>query len=408
MTAYQSMQQGIQAIQAGNPDEGRRLLRYALKDPTLKGRLRATTLNWLARVTADRDEKISLLNEALAADPGNDLAEEQLAELLSPPKTRTRPAPPPPPDLPGDTSAQRMPMPSTLPGIADAMIAPPPPAPVYEPPGTTRPLTSPPLAQPQPSQGDYYIVGVFDGPNGPGTGFFLTTDGIVATTRFVIGARESVTVEMEPGVRQVGQVLRSFPDMDVALVKVDQGVRELLTLSPLDDIPENAGLLVIPYRADRVYGRRRETGRSMAPHLFPTDMVQLPDAGGGPVFNDRQQVVGMITRNISSSSAYVYGVHIAAVRRCLDIYRYEQRSVQDRLYCTSCGYASAAATVGGFYCEMCGTVMPHARDQTRAQTPNMASWYGENTFAACTQCGARVGFYDGLCLRCGRAGEPGF
>jgi hypothetical protein len=124
------------------------------------------------------------------------------------------------------------------------------------------------------------------------------------------------------------------------------------------------------------------------------------------VLNDRQYVVGMITRNISSSSSYVYGVHFAAVRRCLDIYNYELRSVQNRVYCTACGYASAAVTVGGFYCESCGTVMPHARDQTRAQTPNMASLYGENTHLACTQCGARVGFYNGLCLRCGRAGEP--
>lgn len=412
MTGRQSMQQGIQAIQAGNPQEGARLLRHALQDPDLKGRLRATTLNWLAEVTENRDEKIRLFNEALIADPGNDFAEERLADLLKPPKP-PRPAPAPPQTLPGDTRpTQRAPAPPpTLPGDTSAL--PPPPAPVYVPPGTTRPTTTqvaPPQTQTQPAaitRGDYYVVGVYDGPNGPGSGFFLTMDGIVVTTRYVVGARETMTVELEPGVQQIARIVRSYPDMDVALLKVDVQVRDLLALSPFDNIPENAGILIMPYRRDRIYGRRRETGRTLAPHLFPTDITQIPDAGGGPVFSERQQVVGMITHNISSSSAHVYGVHIAAVRRCLDIYNYELRSVRDRVYCTSCGYASAAATVGGYYCESCGTVMPHARELTRAQTPSMASFYGENTHAACTNCGARVGFYDGLCLRCGRAGDPG-
>jgi hypothetical protein len=405
---HQSMQQGIQAIQAGNLAEGERLLRYALKDPALRGRLRATALNWLGEIVTNRDEKIRCFEEALDADPNNDYAEERLAELLRPPKPK--PSVPPPPDtLPGDTG-RTVPPPDTLPGQASALIAPPPPAPVYVPPGTNRPAytqavpTTPPQAPL--TVRDYYVVGIIDSPNGRGSGFFLTNAGILATTRYVVGSRETVMVEFEPGHQQVAQVIRSFPDMDVALLKVDQPVRDLLPASPFDDIPDNTPITIMSYRQDKFAGRKRETGRTLAPHLFPTDILQVPDAGGGPVLNDRQYVVGMITRNISSSSAYVYGVHIAAVRRCLDIYNYEVRSVQNRVYCTSCGYASAAATGGGYYCESCGTVMPHARNLTRAQTPSMASLYGENTQPPCTQCGARAGFYNGLCLRCGLAGDP--
>lgn len=414
MAAYQSMQQGIQAIQTGNREEGERLLRYALADSSLKGRLRATALNWLGEIVTEREEKIRCFTAALEADPTNEFAEDRLAELLNPPRTATPPptAPPPPSTLPGQNRPPQQqtpppPPPTTLPGEAEALIAPPPPAPVYAPPGTYRPTTSKPVTQPQPAtRSTYEVVGVLDGPNGPGSGFFLTTEGIVATTRYVVGARESMTVELEPGSRHVAPVVRSFPELDVALLRTDQQVASVMSMSPFDQIAENTPLIITPYRRDKVYGRRRETGRAMPAHLFPTDIAQLPDAGGGPVLNDRQDVVGMITRNISSSYAYVYGVNIAAVRRCLEIYQYELRSVQDRLYCTSCGYASAAATVGGFYCESCGTVMPHARSQTRAQTPHMASFYGENTGPACTHCGARAGFYDGLCLRCGYAGDP--
>lgn len=418
---HQSMQQGIQAIQAGNLAEGERLLRYALKDPALKGRLRATALNWLGEIVTDRDEKIRCFEEALDADPNNDFAEERLADLLKP--TKPKPSIPPPPDtLPGDTGRTvpppdtlpgdtgRTAPPPTLPGQAEALVAPPPPAPVYVPPGTNRPANTQiaPAASVQAQAGvrDYYVVGIIDGPNGRGSGFFLTPDGIIVTTRYVVGARETVMVEFEPGHQQVAQVIRSFPDMDVALLKVDQRVRDVLPASPFDDIPDNAPISIMAYRQERFVGHKRETGRTLAPHLFPTDIIQVPDAGGGPVLNDQQYVVGMITRNISSSSSYVYGVHITAVRRCLEIYNYELRSVQNRVYCTSCGYASAAATVGGYYCESCGTVMPHARDMTRAQTPSMASLYDENTLPHCTQCGARAGFYNGLCLRCGLAGDP--
>lgn len=408
MTAHQSMQQGIEAIQAGNRAEGERLLRYAVKDNALKGRLRATAFNWLGEVVTNREEKIRFFNEALAVDPANDYAEERLADLLRPPASKPQSQPPKPPDtLPGQKETP--PPPPTLPGEAQALVAPPPPAPVYTPPGTQRPVFAQTSTMPvpqQPAAADYYVVGILDGPNGRGSGFFLTLDGMVVTTRFVVGARETVTVEFERGNRQIAQVLRSFPDVDVALLKTDQSVRQLLTPAPAGNIADNTPITILCHNQDNALGRRRETGRALAPHLFPTDITRLPDAGGGPVLNDRQMLVGMITRNISSTSAYVYGVHLAAVQRCLDIYNYELRSVQNREYCSACGYASAAATVGGFYCESCGTVMPHAQNQTRAQTPSMASLYDDNTYLACTQCGARAGFYNGLCLRCGRAGDP--
>jgi hypothetical protein len=402
MTAYETMQQGIKAIEAGKKDEGARLLRYALRDGTLRGRVRATALNWLADATSDREEQIRLFNEVLALDPDNDYAQERLAELLTPPKPHH---PPLPPDtLPGVAVE----LPPSLPDEKiSALVAPPPPTPVYVPPGTIRPTTTPEIAAPAapPMKQDYYVVGILDGPNGPGSGFFLTVDGLIVTTRYVVGARESVTVELEPGRQVVGQLLRSFPDIDVALIQVRQPVRDLLPLSPFDDIPANAALMVMPYQRDKLAGRRRDTGRALAPHFFPTDILQVSDAGGAPVFNDRQQVVGLITRNISSSSAYVYGVHIAAVRRCHAIYQHELRSVQNRVYCASCGYASAAATVGGFYCECCGTIMPQARDQTRQHTYSMAALYGENTHPPCPHCGAQIGTYQGTCLRCGRQSD---
>ncbi len=406
---------GLKEMEAGNIAEGRRWLMYALRDNQLDNKRRAIAWTWLAEAEADRAQKREYFEAALEADPENDFAQDKLQELLRPPHPQPEQQPAPPPTLPEAPQNPLVPAPPPAPIYVPSNPPPPPQSTpfIQEPPpieangpemqrsptGTLRPQHRP--------RSDHHIVGIQGGPNGNGSGFFLTTSGIIVTTRYVVGANEKVTIELEPGNQMEARVVRSFPAIDVALLYSGHGVQELLPNTMFDTIPENAAVFVMPYQSRRVDGRRRETGRILAEHLFPTDIVQLPDAGGGPVFNhQRQEVVGMITRNVSSSSAYVYGVNYSAIKRCLDRYNYELQQVAERVYCASCGYASAAGTVGGFYCEVCGTVMPHAAGQTRVHHQRMAAIYGDSTARPCINCRATVGYHKGFCLRCGQAGEP--
>jgi tRNA(Ile2) C34 agmatinyltransferase TiaS len=134
--------------------------------------------------------------------------------------------------------------------------------------------------------------------------------------------------------------------------------------------------------------------------------VQVPDAGGCPVFDERHYVVGMLTRNISSSHAYVYGIHISSIRRKLEEFYNEMRANNQRVYCHSCGTVSQAAGAGAYYCENCGATMPQAANLNRFPTPQLAMYYAENNPVACPFCSARVGFYNGQCLRCGQGEKP--
>lgn len=409
MSAIRSFQQGVEAVQQGRLDEGARLLRVALDDDTLSGSLRATALMWLAEISKDTKEKIRFYTNALSIDPANELAQQKLAALLRPPANQPS-APPPTPNSPDNPLVKPKP-PTPVYQPAGVVLSSPQPQPVSPPPVYQQPLAStlnvPPilagLTTPQPAfSAAYHLVGIIDGPNGRGSGFFISKDGLAATTRFVVGGRDTVTVELGTQRQIIGRVVRSFPDLDIAFVYTGQPVNDLLPISPFPSLPDNAPITVLTYSGQMVTGRRRETGRALPPHLFPTDIVQVPDAGGGPVFDEHHYLAGMLTRNISSSSAYVYGVYINAIRRCLEQFYNEMRATNQRVYCQSCGYVSQAGGAGAYYCENCGTTLPHAVEVNRFPTPQLAAFYAENNLVTCPHCYARAGFHNGLCLRCGR------
>jgi predicted amidophosphoribosyltransferase len=99
----------------------------------------------------------------------------------------------------------------------------------------------------------------------------------------------------------------------------------------------------------------------------------------------------------------VYGLHVAAIYRAIDHYAAEVREGGQRVYCPGCGYLSRAASVGGFYCEVCGSTLSTARQTARfpLPMPQVQALYGENIHRPCPNCQARIGYYNGHCLRCG-------
>ncbi len=417
--SFRYIEQGIAAIQAGNLDEGARLLRIALRDTSLTGGIRAVACLWLAETVSDPQSKRAYYDEALAADPNNpDIryrVERWLASQLPtppaqppgtgplPPSPTTTPPAQPPVNLPIQTqaafgpAADAPPVPSVLPGM---------------PVGTAPPAFSTGGAafgaQPSPGfapargagVGYYHIVGIIGGPNGPGTAFFITQEGLLATTRHVIGGLESVTVELETGLQVPGRVVRSYPELDLALVYVQQPVSELMPITPLPRIPEETPLMAVAYNGQIARGSVRTTVRLLSPHWFPTTIAQRLDAGGNPVFDDSRYLVGMLTRNTSATSSNLYGVHINTIRKMVESFR--QEMAEKRQYCPACGAASQAAAAGGYYCDSCGSLMAQAEKKVRGWRDASNVLYHEQNRIACRHCSAAAGFHRGLCLRCGR------
>lgn len=246
-----------------------------------------------------------------------------------------------------------------------------------------------------------YVVTVIGGPNGTGTGFFPTAQPLIATTRYVVGGAERLTIELSPGRQMYGTVVRTFSDYDLALVRVDAVPPSMLPIIPMPRLPDEAIFHLISYNGQAVRGTHRPTKRVMAAHWIPTDLTTLPDSGGNPMFDERNYLVGMMTRNTSRSSSHFFGVYITLIRQCIDAYLHEVSSARV-IYCAQCGSNSKAAGAGFFYCEVCGSLMPAFAQAARYPIPQAEGYYNPGHGVRCTNCQSTVGFHQGKCLRCGQ------
>ncbi len=440
-------------------EEGARMLKSALSSPQIQGAMRAMTLLWLAETVNDPQRKLHYYDEALSADPGNTHAAERKSRLLaanlppaSPPSStppggmppygnqQTQPSQPysNPGTPPGGTPAygagptqpnQPYTNPGTPPGGTPAYGAgptqpnqpyiinpgtPPGGTPAYgagptqpnqpyinpsTPPGGTPATPYPDYQQQTPA---YRTVGVYNGPNGRGTGMFVTQDGIVATTRHVVGGEEVVMVELEPGRNVPSRVIRAYPAYDLAFIYTGVQVSQLLPVEQNPVIPENAILMAIAHSGQVMSGQRRATQSVIKQEWFPTTIAQMADAGGNPVFNDRNMLIGMLTANANRTSPYVYALTIGTIYRYLGQFLQEASRGEKQVYCGHCGHRSRAGAAGAFYCELCGSTFPTAQNIRRYQLPQMMPFYENNNNPACVTCGSRIGSYNNTCLRCGQ------
>lgn len=246
-------------------------------------------------------------------------------------------------------------------------------------------------------------VGILGGPNGRGTGFFVSRDGLIATTRYVVGGEERVKIELLTGQNLEGRVVRSFPDIDLAFVQVNVQLSHLLAITQSSVLVDNAPLIAVTHTGDALRTTKRATKSALAPYWIPTVINHLKDAGGNPIFDAQNALVGMLTKNAGRSSGYMFGLHIHKIYQMIEQYLQEkQRNAgQSSAYCNACGIQSRAPSFGGFFCENCGNTLSYAIDLRRYPQPNLSGLYGENMQRPCPNCASQVGFYNGKCLRCG-------
>jgi S1-C subfamily serine protease len=135
-----------------------------------------------------------------------------------------------------------------------------------------------------------------------GTGFFVTSDGIVATNRHVADGTASFFVITSTGARLLGKVIYTDPQLDLALVRVDGKGYPHLDLAAISAVHPGATVLAIGYPGGGLpdtVTRGIVSAVGKMEHRdgtwIQTDAALNPGNSGGPLLDTSGDVIGIAT-----------------------------------------------------------------------------------------------------------------
>ena len=157
------------------------------------------------------------------------------------------------------------------------------------------------------------VVTVFAG-NGHGSGFFISGDGYLLTNEHVVRTARFVKIQLATGREILGEVVRTNSRRDVALIKVEE--RNMPTLPISSNEPSiGADVYAIGTPIDKkltttvtkgiISAHRIEDGL----RFIQSDVQILPGNSGGPLLDDKGNVVGMAVRGFLASGQAPMGLN---------------------------------------------------------------------------------------------------
>jgi putative serine protease PepD len=151
-----------------------------------------------------------------------------------------------------------------------------------------------------------YITARSSGSVGTGSGFVVGADGLIVTNQHVIDGANDITVKVGNGKQQRATVVGQDRSTDLALLRVDTGGQKLTALALADSSKVQIGdatyAIGNPFGLSRTLttGVISATQRQIsAPNGFSignvlqTDAALNPGNSGGPLLNDRGEVIGL-------------------------------------------------------------------------------------------------------------------
>lgn len=162
-----------------------------------------------------------------------------------------------------------------------------------------------------------------DGPPGQvsqaglGSGVLVTTRGYVITAAHVVQTADLVEVEFSNGFRTTAAVTASDPGRDLALLKLDKIPEDITPMKLADSDAVNIGeevfVIGAPYGFSHTLSVGHISGRHAPEEIgpdgpqaetFQTDAVINQGNSGGPMFNARGEVIGIVSYILSQSGGF--------------------------------------------------------------------------------------------------------
>ena len=148
---------------------------------------------------------------------------------------------------------------------------------------------------------------------GQGSGFIVSADGFILTNAHVVRDAKEVTVKLTDRREFKAKVLGADPKTDVAVLKIDAKNLPVVAIGKPSDLRVGEWVLAIgsPFGFENTVtaGIVSAKGRSLpddsAVPFIQTDVAVNPGNSGGPLFNNRGEVVGINSQIYSRTGGYL-------------------------------------------------------------------------------------------------------
>ena len=179
-----------------------------------------------------------------------------------------------------------------------------------------------------------------DQPRGVGSGFILTSDGLVMTNAHVVEGADEVIVTLTDKREFKAKIVGSDKRTDVALVKIDATGLPAVKVGDVSRLKAGEWVMAIgsPFGLENtvtagiVSAKQRDTGDYLP--FIQTDVAINPGNSGGPLINMRGEVVGINSQIYSRSGGFMgisFAIPIDEAMRVSDQLRTAGRVTRGRI-----------------------------------------------------------------------------
>lgn len=162
-----------------------------------------------------------------------------------------------------------------------------------------------------------------------GTAFFISKDGYMLTNYHVVEGADKITVTLTDRRELDAKIVGSDERTDVAVLKVEGGNFPALPIGNSDELKVGEPVLAIgsPFGFDYsasagiVSAKSRNFAKDTTVPFIQTDVALNPGNSGGPLFNQKGEVVGVNSRIFTGTGGYMGLSFSIPMEVAMDIYQ---------------------------------------------------------------------------------------
>ncbi|MEK7548847.1 MAG: trypsin-like peptidase domain-containing protein [Patescibacteria group bacterium] len=191
---------------------------------------------------------------------------------------------------------------------------------------------------------DVFGLGIIQAPEAAGTGFIVTSDGLIVTNKHVVAGFDTFTITTFDGKVLDAKVVATDPLNDLALLKVEAKGLSVVDLGDYDRVQVGQWVIAIgnalgEFQNSVTVGVISAKERSASPSdgqgrvenlfgLLQTDAAINPGNSGGPLVNLSGQVIGINTAVAGNAQNIGFALPVSDIKKALESFRKDNKIIQ--------------------------------------------------------------------------------